>query len=185
VNTRTATLTTVSHPAFHLRFSNLHEIEQICKEDPARRAVRAIDWISERIAKKCSSWIASAGDSGLTASNTPKGADAGKGSGLRIVDDATTSEKDFMASPRTPWWDELRRCAEGERVPNLLEGWNHPVAGPYVPIIQTGCYNTNHIQLSLWYLQLFPTPYKLLRHSMHAHLNFQHGWIQHTCGTPW
>jgi hypothetical protein len=29
---------------------------------------------------------------------------------------------------RTPWWDELRRCAEGEFVPSKSEAWNHPVA---------------------------------------------------------
>ena len=30
---------------------------------------------------------------------------------------------------RTPWWDELRRCAEGDFVPDKVEGWNHPVSG--------------------------------------------------------
>lgn len=29
---------------------------------------------------------------------------------------------------RTPWWDEIRRCAEGDHVPSKVEGWNHPVA---------------------------------------------------------
>ncbi|KAF7320299.1 hypothetical protein MKEN_00814700 [Mycena kentingensis (nom. inval.)] len=29
---------------------------------------------------------------------------------------------------RTPWWDELKRCAEGDHVPSKTEGWNHPVA---------------------------------------------------------
>ncbi|CAK5264890.1 unnamed protein product [Mycena citricolor] len=29
---------------------------------------------------------------------------------------------------KTPWWDELRRCAEGDSVPIKQEGWNHPVA---------------------------------------------------------
>jgi hypothetical protein len=29
---------------------------------------------------------------------------------------------------RTPWWDELRRCAEGDFVPSKSEAWNHPVA---------------------------------------------------------
>ncbi|KAG6878643.1 hypothetical protein C0993_001166 [Termitomyces sp. T159_Od127] len=28
----------------------------------------------------------------------------------------------------TPWWDELRRCVEGDHVPSKTEGWNHPVA---------------------------------------------------------
>jgi hypothetical protein len=30
---------------------------------------------------------------------------------------------------RTPWWDELRRCAEGDFVPDKVEGWNHPISG--------------------------------------------------------
>ncbi|KAJ7630805.1 ER-golgi trafficking TRAPP I complex 85 kDa subunit-domain-containing protein [Roridomyces roridus] len=29
---------------------------------------------------------------------------------------------------RTPWWDELKRCVEGDHVPSRAEGWNHPVA---------------------------------------------------------
>lgn len=33
------------------------------------------------------------------------------------------------APARTPWWDEVRRCAEGDHIPNRNEGWNHPVAG--------------------------------------------------------
>lgn len=30
---------------------------------------------------------------------------------------------------RTPWWEDLRRCVEGEWTPSRWEGWNHPVAG--------------------------------------------------------
>ncbi|KAI6162059.1 ER-golgi trafficking TRAPP I complex 85 kDa subunit-domain-containing protein [Pisolithus thermaeus] len=26
------------------------------------------------------------------------------------------------------WWDELRRCLEGDNVPSKTEGWNHPVS---------------------------------------------------------
>lgn len=33
---------------------------------------------------------------------------------------------------RTPWWEEVKRCVEGEHVPNRFEGWNHPVAGAYL-----------------------------------------------------
>ncbi|KAH7104622.1 ER-golgi trafficking TRAPP I complex 85 kDa subunit-domain-containing protein [Auriculariales sp. MPI-PUGE-AT-0066] len=29
---------------------------------------------------------------------------------------------------RTAWWDELRRCAEGDLAPSRAEGWNHPTA---------------------------------------------------------
>jgi hypothetical protein len=116
----------VSHSAFHLRFSDVTEIEQTCKEDPARRAVRAIDWISERIAKNCSSWLGAAEGIDLSTSSSTRGGDAGSGSGLRIVNDAPNPAP---VSWRTPWWHEVRRCAEGERVPNRTEGWNHPVAG--------------------------------------------------------
>ena len=28
----------------------------------------------------------------------------------------------------TPWWEELKKCAEGNVVPSRTEGWNHPVA---------------------------------------------------------
>lgn len=28
----------------------------------------------------------------------------------------------------TPWWEELKKCAEGNVVPSKTEGWNHPVA---------------------------------------------------------
>jgi len=33
---------------------------------------------------------------------------------------------------RTPWWDELRRCAEGDFVPSKSEAWNHPVARTFL-----------------------------------------------------
>ncbi|KNZ75648.1 hypothetical protein J132_02422 [Termitomyces sp. J132] len=35
---------------------------------------------------------------------------------------------DDTDSHRSPWWDELRRCIEGDHVPSKTEGWNHPVA---------------------------------------------------------
>ena len=28
----------------------------------------------------------------------------------------------------TPWWEELKKCSEGNVVPTRTEGWNHPVA---------------------------------------------------------
>ena len=28
----------------------------------------------------------------------------------------------------TPWWEELKKCTEGNVVPSRNEGWNHPVA---------------------------------------------------------
>jgi trafficking protein particle complex subunit 8 len=33
---------------------------------------------------------------------------------------------------RTPWWEDLRRCVEGEWTPSRWEGWNHPVAGELI-----------------------------------------------------
>jgi hypothetical protein len=98
VTTRTTSLTSVPHAAFALRFSELTEIELACKESEEQRAVRTIDWIGARINNRSAKW----------------------------VEDMEKAEgKDVL---RTPWWDELRRCAEGDHVPSKTEGWNHPVA---------------------------------------------------------
>lgn len=32
---------------------------------------------------------------------------------------------------KAPWWDELKRCIEGNHVPLRTETWNHPVAGEF------------------------------------------------------
>ncbi|KAG6381058.1 hypothetical protein JVT61DRAFT_5454 [Boletus reticuloceps] len=77
VNTRTTSLTTVLHPSFALRFSDLADIERACLEDDEKRAARTIDWIGERITKQCDLW-------------------------LKELDD----HPDRYAA-RTPWWDEL------------------------------------------------------------------------------
>jgi len=98
VTTRTTTLTDVPHTSFALRFSDLAEIEAGCKEDEEQRAVRTIDWMGERINKRSAKWI---------------------------EDMEKASEKDAL---RTPWWDELRRCAEGDHIPSRVESWNHPAA---------------------------------------------------------
>ncbi|KAF8445809.1 ER-golgi trafficking TRAPP I complex 85 kDa subunit-domain-containing protein [Boletus edulis BED1] len=98
VNTRTTSLTTVLHPSFALRFSDLADIERICLEDDEKRAARTIDWIGERITKQCDLW-------------------------LKEVDD----HPDRYAA-RTPWWDELARCAEGDHLPSKHDGWNHPLS---------------------------------------------------------
>ncbi|KAG6911541.1 hypothetical protein DXG01_011843 [Tephrocybe rancida] len=98
VTTRTTSLVSVPHTSFALRFSDLAEIETACAEDEEQRAVRTIDWIGARINKRCGKW----------------------------TEDLTkSSDKD---NHRTPWWDELRRCTEGDHVPSKTEGWNHPVA---------------------------------------------------------
>ncbi|KAF5384925.1 hypothetical protein D9615_001402 [Tricholomella constricta] len=98
VTTRTTSLVSVPHTSFALRFSDLVEVETACREDEEQRAVRTIDWIGARINKRCAKWT---------------------------EDLEKLSDKDNL---RTPWWDELRRCAEGDHVPSKTEGWNHPVA---------------------------------------------------------
>lgn len=99
VTTRTTSLTSVPHTSFALRFSDLAEIEAACREDEEQRAVRTIDWIGARVSKRCVKWV---------------------------EDMEKMGEKETL---RTPWWDELKRCAEGDHVPSRVEGWNHPVAG--------------------------------------------------------
>lgn len=99
VTTRTTSLVSVPHTSFALRFSDLSEIEVACREDEEERAVRSIDWIGTRINKRCSKWV---------------------------EDMEKLGDKGVL---KTPWWDELRRCAEGDHVPSKSEGWNHPVAG--------------------------------------------------------
>ncbi|KAF8078759.1 ER-golgi trafficking TRAPP I complex 85 kDa subunit-domain-containing protein [Lyophyllum atratum] len=98
VTTRTTSLVSVPHTSFALRFSDLVEIETACREDEDQRAVRTIDWIGARINKRCAKWT---------------------------EDLEKLSDKD---THRTPWWDELRRCTEGDHVPSKTEAWNHPVA---------------------------------------------------------
>lgn len=105
VNTRTTTLTTVPHTAFALRFSDLAEIETACKEDEEQRAVRTIDWIGERVNRRSAKWV---------------------------EDMEKANEKEVL---RTPWWDELRRCAEGDHIPSRIECWNHPAASMWFSTI--------------------------------------------------
>ncbi|KAK0478294.1 ER-golgi trafficking TRAPP I complex 85 kDa subunit-domain-containing protein [Armillaria novae-zelandiae] len=98
VTTRTTSLTSVPHSSFALRFSDLSEIETACREDEEQRAARTLDWIGERIGRRCAKWV---------------------------EDIQKLGEKD---GSRTPWWDEVRRCVEGNHVPSRTETWNHPVA---------------------------------------------------------
>lgn len=101
VTTRTTALISVPHTSFALRFSDLEEIETACKEDEEQRAGRTIDWIGERVHKRSAKWVED----------------------MEKVED--------KEGPRTPWWDELRRCAEGDHIPSKAECWNHPTAGEY------------------------------------------------------
>ncbi|KAJ4485976.1 ER-golgi trafficking TRAPP I complex 85 kDa subunit-domain-containing protein [Lentinula aciculospora] len=98
VTTRTTSLASVPHKAFALRFSDLSEIEASCREDEEERAVRTLDWIGSRINSRCAQWV---------------------------------DDMDKMAGKqptRIPWWEELKRCVEGDHVPSKTETWNHPVA---------------------------------------------------------
>ncbi|KAK2461653.1 hypothetical protein APHAL10511_006116 [Amanita phalloides] len=97
VNTRSISLTSIPHTSFSLRFSDLQEIESACREDEDQRAVRTLDWIGDRVNKHCAKWV---------------------------EDIEISSDQDTF---KTPWWNDLRRCAEGEHVPSKTEGWNHPV----------------------------------------------------------
>lgn len=101
MTTRTTSLVSVPHTSFALRFSDLAEIESGCREDEEQRAVRTLDWIGARIHKRCTKWM---------------------------EDIEKNGDQDNV---RTPWWDELRRCAEGDHIPSKTEAWNHPVAGIY------------------------------------------------------
>ncbi|KIM32672.1 hypothetical protein M408DRAFT_184959 [Serendipita vermifera MAFF 305830] len=102
VTTRTTAFTPVQHSSFHLRFSNLEHIQIACKEDEETRSSRFIDWLGTRIARRAGKWVEDASQRPLDASTI-----------------------------RTPWWEDMRRCVEGEWTPSKWEGWNHPVAVIY------------------------------------------------------
>lgn len=110
VTTRTTSLTPVPLTAFALRFSDLAEIEQGCREDEEERAGRAIDWISARISSRCAKWIEDWEHM-----------------------QAAATENDIAYKSRTPWWNEVRQCVEGDHIPSKFEGWNHPVASVCIP----------------------------------------------------
>ena len=96
--TRTTSLASVPHKAFSLRFSELPEIEASCREDEEQRAVRTVDWIGSRINMRCAQWVE---DMDKLAGKQPA---------------------------RLPWWEELKRCLEGDHTPSKTETWNHPAA---------------------------------------------------------
>ena len=108
VTTRTTSLTSVPHATFALRFSDLEQIENAAREDEERRSARTIDWISARISAKAAEWV-------KTTEAQGSGGSGGKG----------------IWQDRTPWWEELKRCIEGDCIPNSDEGWNHPTASAY------------------------------------------------------
>ncbi len=105
VTTRTTSLTPVPLTSFALRFSDLGEVEDGCREDEELRAGRTIDWISARISSRCAKWLED---------------------WERV--EAAAAQNDRANSSRTPWWNELRHCVDGDHIPSKFEGWNHPVA---------------------------------------------------------
>lgn len=101
-------MNSVPHESFALRFSDLQEIEVACREDEEQRAGRAIDWISARVSRRCAKWVDDWEHAG-----------------------APVAEKEADMKYRTPWWEELKRCVQGDHVPSTIEGWNHPVSGAF------------------------------------------------------
>ena len=84
------------------------DVEAAARENEEQRASRLIDWISSRVSRKCGHW----------------------------VDEVTNMEEQSKISGQqqvvvgpTPWWNEVRRCIEGDYTPVRTEGWNHPTAG--------------------------------------------------------
>ncbi|KAH9064332.1 ER-golgi trafficking TRAPP I complex 85 kDa subunit-domain-containing protein [Lactarius vividus] len=102
VTTRTTSLTPVPLTAFALRFSDLAEIEEGCREDEEERAGRTIDWISARISSRCAKWIED---------------------WERMQASAAESDKALQIE------DPL--VERGDHIPSKFEGWNHPVAIVY------------------------------------------------------
>ncbi|TFY57186.1 hypothetical protein EVJ58_g7180 [Rhodofomes roseus] len=67
-----------------------------------------MDWISARVSNRAADWV-------------------------RVMEaqasgDGSAGGKEGIWKEKTPWWEELRRCVEGDCVPNSDEGWNHPAA---------------------------------------------------------
>ncbi|GJE87623.1 ER-golgi trafficking TRAPP I complex 85 kDa subunit-domain-containing protein [Phanerochaete sordida] len=102
VSTRTTTLSSVTHASFALRFSELPDVEASLHEDEEQRAGRTLDWIGSRVAARSARWV-------------------------ELVEKRGRDDGAW----RTPWWDEVRRCVEGDLVPSRYEGWNHPTAVIY------------------------------------------------------
>ncbi|KAI0721227.1 ER-golgi trafficking TRAPP I complex 85 kDa subunit-domain-containing protein [Cerioporus squamosus] len=102
ITTRTTTLTSVPHASFALRFSDVTQIENAVHEDEEQRAGRTMDWIGSRISERCERWM--------------------------DMLETESREGGKMWRTRTPWWEEVKRCVDGDHVPSSVEGWNHPVS---------------------------------------------------------
>ena len=86
------------------RPSDLLEVELASQEDEEQRAGRTMDWIGTRVGARSARWV-------------------------ELVEATPPPGKENPWKDRTPWWEEVKRCVEGDHVPNRVEGWNHPVAG--------------------------------------------------------
>ncbi len=64
-----------------------------------------MDWIGSRISQRCERWM--------------------------DMLETDTKEGGKMWRTRTPWWEEVKRCVDGDHVPSSVEGWNHPVSRAY------------------------------------------------------
>ncbi|CAE6428840.1 unnamed protein product [Rhizoctonia solani] len=98
ISARTTALATTTHDRYFLRFSDLLEVEKVCKEDEEARAGRMFDWMSSRVSNRAATWVQEIEDRPLNLAKEMK------------------------------WWEDIRLCAEGDITPTRAEGWNHPVA---------------------------------------------------------
>lgn len=75
------------------------------REDEELRAGLTMDWIAARVSARATRW----------------------------VDAVSSGEAPERWREKTPWWDEVKRCVEGDWTPASDEGWNHPVASESEP----------------------------------------------------
>jgi hypothetical protein len=154
VTTRTTSLVSVPHTSFALRFSDLIETEEACREDDDRRAERALDWITARISHRCAKWV---------------------------QEIEKVGDKDAV---RTPWWDELRRCIEGDSVPSKFEGWNHPVARTLFSSFKSSSFDMRAPQSYLPCLRPHPIHCKPLPLCIRETYSCRPGSTEASCDTP-
>ncbi|KAH7345279.1 ER-golgi trafficking TRAPP I complex 85 kDa subunit-domain-containing protein [Rhizoctonia solani] len=98
ISARTIALATTTHDRYFLRFSDLAEVESVCKEDEEARASRTFDWMNSRVSHRAAAWV------------------------------QEVEERPLNLAKEMKWWEDVRLCIEGDIAPNRTEGWNHPVA---------------------------------------------------------
>lgn len=127
----------VTHAQFQLRFSDLAGVEAACREDEEQRASRTIDWLGGRIARKAPIW----------------------------VEDLDQRKKGEPMKGDTKWWEELKRCVDGDRTPARGEGWNHPVASKHLgSVIKSQVRNSLLLVVILATSTLAPNPLQAITH---------------------